>query len=176
MSRVFSIIAVGGLALLLSGCAGYRQGTLSHPDLKSVAIGEIRNASQTPHLETYLRQHLAERFSADGTLRLVSLEDADCVVVAEVASYDIAGIAERRVASSEEEQRINRTTSFRSDVRVNWRLDIPDAKQPLLKPRKTVGRGTFPERLDPTQAQQAGLKQATYDAARQIVSAVTEGW
>jgi hypothetical protein len=177
VSRSLIIVIAGALAALLCGCAGYRHGaTLSHPELKSVAIGEIRNASQTPHLETYLRQHLAEQFSADGTLRLVSVDDADCIVIAEVADFEIAGIAETRIASAREEQRINRSTAFRSDVSVNWRLDLPNAATPLLKPRKTVGRGIYPERLDQAQAQQAGLKQATHDAARQIVSAVTEGW
>ena len=176
MRRPAAVIALMLLAALVTGCAGYRQGSLVHPDLKTVAIGEIRNASSVPHLEIYLRQHLAEQFSSDGTLRLTNLDDADCIIIAEVKDFDVAGIAETRVDSPDDDQRINRSTAFRANVRVHWRLDVANGSRPLLAPRETVGRGVYPERLDYVQAQERGLKQATYDAAQQIVVAVTEGW
>ena len=68
-------------ALLLPGC-GYHLGSIAHPQIKTVAVADVKNETYEVMAATLLRNILTERFQFDNSLKLTSMDKADCIVYA----------------------------------------------------------------------------------------------
>jgi hypothetical protein len=69
------------------GC-GYTVGPLGHPQLESVAVAPVINDTLAYNASAALRGLLCERITTDGTLKLKTVESADCIVYAKVKKVE----------------------------------------------------------------------------------------
>jgi hypothetical protein len=163
-----------------SGCRSYRTGNLVHPQLSTIAIGEVRNETDEPALAVVLRKKLAEQVMRDGSLRLVDAEIADIIVVATIPKYETARSAAAKLRSESDlpdERSTYRTSFYEVKVDVEYSVLVPLQNNRVLMPRrKTVGEARFPQMPDLDVSRQSGLQQALHDAATQIITSITEAW
>ena len=66
--------------IFLSSCGYYHMGSMMHPQIKTIAISTIRNDTREPLLTELARTQIAARFQSDNSLKLVSKEEADCIL------------------------------------------------------------------------------------------------
>ena len=164
-----SVLALS--ALLLSGC-GYHLGSISHPQIKSVAIAEVKNETYEVLAAALLRNILAERFQFDNSLKLTSMEKADCIVYARVLSVTNSSVSWNFNSKAED----FRANEYRLNVTVEYTVLIPGRAQPLV-PRSTAsGSCLYLFSLDPAIGRVGALKQALLRISNQIVSYTTEAW
>ena len=82
------------VALLLSGCAGYRLGSVNGDVAgeKTVEVKPFNNQTLQPRLGDAVTQALREQLQADGTYRLATREPGDLVVSGIIRSYQREGL------------------------------------------------------------------------------------
>ena len=169
--------ALPGL-LLLAGCSGYHAGSLMHPQIKTLAVGEFRNDTEEAFLTAALRQKLADAFTVDGSVRVVAPEAADVVVRGTIKQIGVQSIASHRLAENVRDgNRDNyQTQIYRVSVEVAWELVLPNRRRPVLDSRPAKGAAEFSSLPDFHVARNEALRRALADAAEQIRNGVVEGW
>ena len=75
-----------GCALSGVSCGYYHMGSMMHPQIKTIAISTIRNDTREPLLTELARTQIAARFQSDNSLKLVSKEEADCILYVRLVS------------------------------------------------------------------------------------------
>jgi outer membrane lipopolysaccharide assembly protein LptE/RlpB len=80
------------LLVAVTGCGYSVRGHLP-PDIKTVAIPVFGNRTTKPAVETEMTRALADAFTTDGRLRVVSRDVADALLEGEVTSYELLSIA-----------------------------------------------------------------------------------
>ena len=82
------------VALLLSGCAGYRLGSVNGDVAgeKTVEVKPFNNQTLQPRLGDAVTQALREQLQADGTYRLATREPGDLVISGIIRSYQREGL------------------------------------------------------------------------------------
>ena len=82
------------VALLLSGCAGYRLGSVNGDVAgeKTVEVKPFNNQTLQPRLGDAVTQALREQLQADGTYRLATRDPGDLVISGIIRSYQREGL------------------------------------------------------------------------------------
>lgn len=77
------------LALLLSGCAGYRLGPSNGVEAgaKSVQVAPFVNQTLQPQLTDFVTSLMREELQRDGTYRLATHSDGDIILTGSLISY-----------------------------------------------------------------------------------------
>ena len=169
--RFFFLAVISSTVLLLPGC-GYHLGSIAHPQIKTVAIADVKNETYEVLAATLLRNLLAERFQFDNSLKVTSLEKADCIVYARVTNVSNSGIS-WSYNSKEEDYRAN---EYRLTVTVQYMVRMPGRAQPLVPQTTVTGSCLYLFALDPAIGRVGALKQALLRISNQIVSSTTEAW
>ncbi len=162
--------------LMMVGCAHYNLGSNLPNDVNSVAIGDVSNQTNEPLLSAYARTELPALFMQDGGLRVVSEEKADCVLHTRILDYRLRNIGEVESSSADDDKRLNRTVVYGVNVDLEYHVSYADDRHRPTVPRRVVGHAEFSELADLDVVKKDGLKQAMYDAAEQIVGAITNPW
>ena len=171
-ARILSgILTVLMFPVLLSGC-GYRVGSLTHPQIKTVAIAEVKNESYEVLASAILRDVLAERFQFDNSLKLTSQAKADCIVHARILSVSNSSIKWRSVSKVED----YRANEYRLNVTVEYIVLMPGKAKPLVDRRIATGSCIYLFTHDPAIGRVSALKQCLLRVSNSIVSATTEAW
>jgi hypothetical protein len=160
--------------LAASGCGVYRLGSTMDPDLGTIAIGTVANETREPMLTSYFRNEVPAMFMRDGSLQVVN-GSADCVLQARITGYNLRQIGEEETISNDEDQRLNRTVIWGVDVNVEYEVLRADGTA-YIPTTVATGKAEFSELIDLEVVRKDGLRQAIYDAADQIVTAVTNPW
>ncbi len=177
-----ALLAAAGALALLPGCAGYRQGSLMHPQIHSVAVGEFKNDTEEAALTAQLRQKLADALMTDGSMTLKTEEKADAVIRGRIVRYEMSGLAARRASDADKNTNsasyrdTYQTTIYRTEVVVQYEMIIPGMRTPVLVQREVRGRAEYPPLSDLDVARAEALRRAIQDAARQIAAESTEAW
>lgn len=81
-------------ALILSGCAGYRLGSVNGDAAgeKTVEVQPFNNQTLQPRLGDAVTQALREQLQTDGTYRLATGEPGDLVISGIIRSYEREGL------------------------------------------------------------------------------------
>ena len=169
--RFFFLFAAGLAVLMLPGC-GYHLGSIAHPQIKSVAIADVKNETYEVLAATLLRNILAERFQFDNSLKLTSLEKADCIVYARV--LDVSNSSVKWNFNSKLED--FRANQYKLSVTVEYTVLMPGRSQPLVPKSIAGGSCLYLFALDPAVGRVGALKQALLRISNQIVTATTEAW
>ena len=156
--------------MLFSGC-GYKIGNMGHPQLKSVAIAPVVNDTLAYNASAYLRGLLAERFQVDGTMKLADTSNADCIVYARITKVTLQEVE----ASSRKDDDIL-PNQWAVTMTVEYSVIIPGKQNPLIQKQQVSGRAEFMSGPDIELSRNYAMKQACFDAAKNIVSQVTESW
>jgi len=171
LSRKVFLLPAAALLLSLSGC-GYHVGSIGHPQIKTVAIAEVKNETFEVLASTLLRNVLAERFMFDNTLKLTSMEKADCIVYARVLNVYNRSISWKRTSRVED----YRANEYTLSIQVEYTVLIPGSAKPLVPKNTAIASSTYLFAHDPAIGRANALKQCMLRIADQIVSATTEAW
>ena len=147
-------------------------GSMMHPQIKTIAISEIRNDTREPLLTEIMRNQLAEAFQFDNSLSLKQKDEADCILYCRVKSVETRTIRE----SSTDNDRTYRPSEFQVTIRADFLVKIPGKSEPLIPLRSVTGRVNYQYNADPSVGKYYGLRQASYDLSRKIVEYTTEAW
>jgi PBP1b-binding outer membrane lipoprotein LpoB len=172
-----SAIALATLALLvLTGCSHYRFGNISHPQLNSIAVGDVENSTRDPRLTHMARAKLPASFMSDGSLQLTSADRADCVLHSKVLGYEVNNIGEVRTESNDEDQQQYRTVMYGVSVDLEYALYPASQDRPILEPQTVRGTAEFARAGDLQLGMEDALERAMADAAGKVVAGVVEAW
>lgn len=162
--------SVCALLVLLTSSCGYKFGSVAHPQLKSIAIGDITNDTAAYNVSYQLKQLLSEEFMTDGSLELTSRKVADAIVFARIISVGFSEIAGRDWGDG-----IYHPMEWRVRVVVEYSAIVPGVKEPLVS--STVeGYATFQAKADTDVMRQRATMMACRDAAQKIVQSIVEAW
>lgn len=159
------------IAALLSSC-GYQMGSLMHPQIKTIAIAEIRNDTKDPLLTPVMRNQLAARFQADNSLSLKSKSSADCILYCRIIKTKTASIRE----DSSDGYETYRPSEFEITIDAEFSVLIPGKSKPLVANRKVQAKAKYQYNADPNEGKYYGMRQCAYNLANLIVQYTTEAW
>ena len=172
--RSFLAVCLLGFCCIVFGvsCGYYHMGSMMHPQIKTIAISTIRNDTREPLLTELARQQIAARFQSDNSLKIVSKEEADCILYVRLVSVSTSM---RRYNPGYEEDEY-RPAEFHIDVNAEMEVLIPGRSEPLIPKRSVTGGANYQYNVDPQVGRYYGLRQACYDLAGEIVEYTTEAW
>ena len=172
MKKLLSTICAAALLALVSGGCGYRFGSLMHPQIDSIAIAPVVNETAAYNVGPQVRGLLCETFQQDGSLQLKRESNADCILYARVT--DIKFSKSSWSSLYNEENYV--PTEWKVTLTIEYSVVIPGDLKPLISKRTANGSATFMTGADMETGRMNGVRQAAFDAAKNIVHAVTEGW
>ena len=161
-----------GCALSGVSCGYYHMGSMMHPQIKTIAISTIRNDTREPLLTELARTQIAARFQTDNSLKLVSKEEADCILY--VRLVDVKTTVSRYKPSYEEEE--YRPSEFHVTLNAEMEVLIPGRSEPLIRKRSVSGSANYQFNVDPQVGKYYGLRLASFDLGGEIVEYTTEAW
>jgi hypothetical protein len=156
------------LALLLSGCAGYRTGSTLDPAIQTVSLSVV-NKTDEPSIEVEVMKALRAELQMDGRLAVRSPEDADTSITVTLKEFNLYPLAfNRRHGSLAEEYRMTLTASV---VFANSETGEVIHENPLV-----TADGEFPFSADLTATKRGAMPDAAADLARKVISLTVNGW
>lgn len=158
--------------LLLTASCGYRMGSMMHPQIKTIAIADVKNNTMEVLASATMRRVLAECFQTDGSLKLTSLDKADCIVYCRILSVKSKGLTWDNSRTGSD----FRPTEYSLSLSGEFTVLIPGQAKPLIGKRKVSGSATYRYLADPAIGRESGLTQACLDMAKMIVQYTTEAW
>ncbi len=170
---VLTVCLLGFFAVFFgASCGYYHVGSMMHPQIKTIAISTIRNDTREPLLTELARNQIAARFQSDNSLKLVSKEEADCILYVRLVSVTNSML--RYNPGYEEDE--YRPAEFHVSLSAEMEVLIPGRSEPLIKKRTVSGGANYQYNVDPQVGRYYGLRQACYDLGGQIVEYTTEAW
>ncbi|NOY75651.1 MAG: hypothetical protein GXP32_07645 [Kiritimatiellaeota bacterium] len=171
MSMMAFVVSIIFLTVPLGGC-GYHMGSLMHPQIKTIAIGPVKNDTKAPFLSAYMRQALCEQFQFDNSLKVKGLKEADCILYGRVTKIETTGVQE----DSSDNLQTYRASEWQVVVTFEFVVVIPGKEKLLVNNREVVGTATFQVMADQAVTKVRGFQQACREAAQQAVVYTTEAW
>ena len=156
------------LALMFSGCTGYRVGSTLPASIRTVSLS-IVNKTDEPSIEVAVMKALRAELQMDGRLEVRSQTEADTVLSVTLTKFDLSPLAfKRKQDSLAEEYRMTLTASaVLSDAESNEVIQ----ESPVL-----LGEAEFSYVADLTSAKRSALPEAAGDLARKVVSVTVTAW
>ncbi len=173
-----AVLAAAGCLLGSAGCQ-YRWGPVTHPQIRSLAVGTFANETAESAATAALRGRLAEKISTEPGLRLAQPDTADAIVegrIVKVTQKQLARAELRREPDREDDSDAYQTVLYRMDVTVEFQVRIPGYERPFVRRGEVVGQADMGRWPDQQVYRANALNLALADAASQIVAAVTEAW
>ncbi|MCK5835202.1 MAG: hypothetical protein KAG98_05690 [Lentisphaeria bacterium] len=164
--------------LALSACRGYHIGNLKHPDIDSIAVMPLENESNRPQLSIDVQSGLRVAIQGDGTYKLKNSKEADCIIYAKVLSGRTIGVGTTYRADSKDNDDGNNygTTMYKYEITVEYTVLLPGQNRPLIKTAVVTGENRFSAMPDIEQSRAMAARIAAEDAAKTIISSITEAW
>ena len=167
-----SLVFAFGCVFFASSCGYYHMGSMMHPQIKTIAISTIRNDTREPLLTELARTQIAARFQSDNSLKLVSKEEADCILYVRLVKVDSSM---RRYNPGYEEDEY-RPAEFHLNLTAEMEVLIPGRSEPLISKRTVSAGANYQYNVDPQVGKYYGLRQACFDLGGEIVEYTTEAW
>ena len=165
--RALAALAVIMVTLACAGCGYSLRGNL--PDhIKTVAVPIFQNRTPVPAVENFLTNAVVNAFSANGRLRLTTVDRADAILDGEITGYVLQSIAYDAAANIRQ---------FRLTVTLNLRFRDVRRNEVLFQRTGFSDRSDFavPGTVAETiTTSESALQQAATDIARSVVSFAVE--
>lgn len=160
------------LAVAFTSCAGYRLGGVkpaSLANVRTIAVPMLGNRTQHPRAEAIATSAIASAFTLDGTYRITSVDKADAVLDASVASINYTQIRAKRLDTL-------RPDELQNTVTLRWTLK--DAKNPtkVLASGSSTGTSRFFVDANLQSARNNALPDAMQRAGESLVSRIANGF
>ena len=159
------------ILLFIAGC-GYNMGKISNPQIKSIAIAPIKNECYLPNLSKYMINALTEAFQVDGSYKVKSMYDADCILYGRVTDVNIGSVDRQSTTTGT----TFTTREFSVNITFEFTVVIPGQAAPLIPTTTVIGTAEYQVPVDQFIAQQNGIIQASWDAAKRTVWGCAESW
>jgi hypothetical protein len=166
------LLAFGSLALVLSGCAGYRVGNTSGRDLqgvRSVYVPVARNTSLSPDLAMTVTNAIVRRFNSDGTLTVNQNASADSeldITITNVQHTPVRSSSNDILVTAQYQLTIQATATY-----VNRKLG-----RKIFENYSVAGSTTYFTQNDIQEGERQALPLAAEDLADNTVKLITDGW
>lgn len=172
MSRVTSkipyLLTIASMALL-TGCAGYRLGSMLPPDVKSVCIPTFINRTTEPLIQMRATDATIAAIQKDGSLTVVDREVADSILKVTLTDYKLEPVGfEKNDSDTANQYRAVLTASI---VLTKRRTGEVIAEAPAVQ-----GQKVFIFNGDLSSSKLRALPEVCDDLANRIVEKVTEMW
>lgn len=159
------------ILLLIAGC-GYHIGFIAHPQIKTIAIAPVTNDTMEYNVSANMRAMLAEQFMVDGSLKLKSMEEADCIVYCVIRNVETISTGE----DTYDREMTYMPAEWQVQVEAEFQVIIPGRANPLIPPRKLSGYAEYQVMADHATTRSRGVIMACRDLSEKMVSAITEAW
>jgi hypothetical protein len=157
------------LLLWQTGCAGYRLGSMLPTDIASVYVPTVVNKTAEPLIEIDVTQAIIQNIQQDGSLRVVSAEEADTILTVELTGYELEAVAFRKdVRAAANQYRINLTA--------NMVLRRTSDESVVAESPRVAGSAVFDVLGDLSSSKLTGNPDAADDLATRIVQRIVEYW
>lgn len=156
------------LALILSGCAGYRVGSTLPKSVQTVSL-TIVNKTDEPSIEVAVKKALIAELQMDGRLEVRPLEEADAALTVTLTKFDLDALAFNRLQGSLAEE-------YRMTLTAKAVLSDAQTSEVILESPVVRGEAEFPYAADLTTTKREALPKAANDLARKVVSTVVTAW
>jgi hypothetical protein len=156
------------LALILSGCAGYRVGSTLDKSIQSVSL-TIVNKTSEPSIEVAVQKALRAELQMDGRLEVRSKDDADLALNITLTDFDLTPLAYVRNKGSLADE-------YRMTITARAVLSDAETDEVISENPVVTGESEFRYIADMTSTKRAGLPKAANDLARKVVSATVTAW
>lgn len=158
-----------GVALLFTGCAGYRLGPTNGLEAgeRSIQINPPFNTTLEPRIAVALNQQLRKHIQRDGTYRLETRGEGDVVVTTTILGYEKTGESfEPRDTLTVRDYRVVLIAHVTAVDRISGKKIVD---------RDFRGRTSVQPGGDQASAERQALPLLTEDLARNITSALVDG-
>lgn len=156
------------LILAVSGCAGYRIGSVNPNDpIKTVYIPTVKNRTTEPGIEARATNEIITSFQIDGTYMVVNEKDADAVLEVTLVSYN-------RSALRYDKQDV--TKEFRLTIGAEVILRDAKTRKVIYKASRVEGEKAFFITITQPESERIARPFALRDLADHTVERVTERW
>lgn len=168
-STLRTFLAGLAAAALVTGCAGYKLGSMLPDDIKTVHVPTFVNQTSEPLLEVDATQALIAELQRDGSLRVADAATADAIAEVTLRDYRIDPISYRGDDRTRaREYRI----VISADIVMKRRVD----GSIVVNARGVRGEGVFPFSGDLTSSKRRGNPLASEDLAYRLVTQIVEVW
>lgn len=159
------------LFLVLTGCAGYKLGSVKPEklsDVQTIAIPTFKNLTLEPRTSVLMTNTVIKQFQEDGTYKIAREDDADAILFGTFRQVDRTQL--RAVAT---DQLQTRELGIR--LVVDYVLMDTNTNQPLEQGTVFGSTDIF---LDPNfqLSERQAFPVAASEVANQLVSQLSEGW
>ena len=156
------------LALILTGCAGYRVGSTLDKSIKTVSL-TIVNKTDEPSIEVAVMKALRAELQMDGRLEVRPKGESDVVLTVTLKKFELRALAfERKQGSLASEYRMTLTASAL--------LSKAKTSELILESPVLLGESEFTYGADLTSSKRGAMPKAADDLARKVVSTVVAAW
>ncbi|HPG00063.1 MAG TPA: LptE family protein [Kiritimatiellia bacterium] len=170
MKIAFRLAVLLILVAQLTGCVGYRLGSMLPPDIKSVYVPTFVNKTDEPFIESDTTSAVIDELQKDGSLEVVATDgEADAILKVSIIGFKLSPLAfDHTRKTSASEYRLTLTASL-----VMLRRTTNEV---LVENPRLQGEATFVVSGDLTSSKRRGLPLAAADLAHDIVEALVESW
>lgn len=169
--KVLIFTAIPLLCLAVSSC-GYHVGSVMHPQVETIAIAPMKNETLEEFATPSMRQALSEQFQVDNSLKLKTVEEADCVMYGRITKIKTTAIG---FVSTNNEQTYT-PGEFALEITFEFSVIVPGRSKPLIHTREVVGKAAYQVNADNEIARRRGIQMACRDAAQKAVVYTVEAW
>lgn len=170
--KLIPLYVLSVFLLSVLGCGYHIGSSIMNPQIKTIAIAPVKNETVVPLVSAYLRSSLSEQFMVDNSLKVKQINEADCILYAQVLEVENTSTSED---SSDGALRY-RPAEWQIKVTIEYNVIIPGAKEPLIQTREVSGSALYQVTADQNISRRYGLEQACYQASKEIVEYIVEGW
>lgn len=169
------ILPIAWIPLLfsLTGCTGYRLGSVNTYGLHTLQVPVFKSNVYVPRIEEQITNSLIRQFQMDGSIRILSDSSAEAILLGEIISWERRPLRFRR-------DNVLIVREYR--LIIGARITLQDRNGTVLMRRKRIeGETTFFVRESATgddlvSAERQAFPVAADDLARNIVTQVVESW
>lgn len=157
--KYLSILTV----LLIAGCGVYSFSSSSLGGVKTIAVPQLENKTLEYGIQEDLTSKLIEKFLADNSLKIATLNDADAILRGEVVKYE-------RVAYTYDKS--DNVSEYKVNISANFVVERKGGKA-LLERNNVLGFGIYNA---VSETEDKGKKDAIDKLAQDIVDQTTKTW
>lgn len=155
--------------LLLSGCTGYRVGSMLPGDVKTVHVPTFINKTTEPLLEIDTTQAVIEEFQRDGSLKVVGEAEADAILTVVLTEYRLEPVSFRKDVRTAAQQ-------YRAYIVANMVMRRTSDQSVVVESPRVEGKYVFDVVGDLTSSKLTANPQAATDLGYNMVQRMVEYW
>ncbi|MDD2710372.1 MAG: LptE family protein [Verrucomicrobiae bacterium] len=168
MKQLLQICLLSLLGFGLAGCASYKLGAVKDPGFKTIFIENFKSQVDEPGLENLVTTTVIKEFQNDGTLRVVSMEQADVILRGKITAFETTPLRYSR-------QNELTPTEAGMSIEVTYTLTKKGQEKPYQE-AKVTGATTFFIGNDLQGDKRQGVPLASEKLGRELLKMLVEGW